>query len=343
MNIQLTPLFKRGDDLEHVSMVPHGPVFLEIPGSGEPIAIAGEGLIVGSLEYLLSAEKKRIHGLYVANKNPIHNFSSDDLDEMLLDYDFGFGANKFLSQLLEATNKVILSLSKQITKEIKKYKVRATHFAHLVDDLREISFVSGLEFIKPIVQEESNTQMYRDGSLFAREHKVRSIYTTSEPLTEFIESHKKDASICQEGNLADSMYVLLEGRVSVTKEGRYIASITEKGEAFGELSLFLGTNRTASLTAEVDTKLYVIRQSNLVRFHRRYGDMFANIAATLANRVKDNIQRASYFTEILKEGPRVEQASQIKLASFHEQLIKIAVSSHNELLRGLLVKYSVIQ
>lgn len=341
MNIELVPLFKKGDTLNHVSMVPHGPIFLEMPGS-ELITIAGEGLIVGSLEFLLNNEKNRIHSLFIGKNSSIHSFDNDALDEMLLDYDFGFNANKFLSQLLEATNKVILVLSKQITKEIRKYKVRANHFAHLLDDLKELSVVSGLEVLKGFTDREMQSQMYKDGCLFAKENRIRSIYTTSEPLTEFIESYKKDTSICQEGNLADSMYILLEGRVSVTKEGRYLASITEEGEAFGELSLFLQSNRTASLTAETDTKLYVVRQNNLPKFHRRYGDMFANIGSTLAIRIKDNIERATHFSAMLEDGPSVENASLVKLANFHEQLVKAAVELHSETLRALLVKYSVI-
>jgi len=340
MNLELTPIFKKGDKLTHASLVPAGPVFVEIPGC-EIITIAGENLIVGTMEFLLENEPDRICGMYITKDSSVHLFSNEDLNEMILDYDFGFGTNKFLSQLLEATNKIILDLSKKITKEIRKYKVRAAHFTHLVDDLEKLSALSTLRQLKDIVKKEKETILYQDGILFSRENRVRAIYTSAEPITEFIEIYKKDTSICQEGSLADSMYVLLDGKVSVTKEGRYIASISEPGEAFGELSLFLQSNRTASLTAEENTKLYVIKQANLVKFHRRYGDVFANIASTLANRIKDNIVRTNHFSEMLKNGPAVENESRVRLANFHEQLIKLQNELHSEALRNLLVKYSV--
>ncbi len=340
MNLELQPIFKKGDKLTHASLVPAGPVFVEVPGA-EIITIAGENLIVGTLEFLLENQADRICGMYVTKGSGVHLFSNDDLNEMILDYDFGFGTNKFLSQLLEATNKIILDLSKKITKEIRKYKVRAAHFTHLVDDLERLSALSTLRQLKEVVKKEKASILYQDGTLFSRENRVRAIYTNAEPITEFIEIYKKDTSICQEGNLADSMFVLLEGKVPVTKEGRYIASITEPGEAFGELSLFLQSSRTASLTAEENTKLYVIKQANLVKFHRRYGDVFANVASTLATRIRDNIDRTYHFSEMLKNGPEVENESRIKLATFHELLIRMQNELHSEALKNMLTKYSV--
>ncbi len=341
MNLQLTPIFKRGDPLDHACLILKGPVFIEIPGL-ELIPISGDNLIVGALEFLLEDQKQRIFGCSITKGTAINAFSNEDLNEMILTFDFGMGTNRFLSQLLEATNKVILEVSKKVTKEIRKYKVRAAHFAHLIDDLEKISALSTLRPLREIVNKEKSSVLYKDGSLFSRENRVRAIYTSSEPITEFIESYKKDTSICQEGNLADSMYVLLEGKVSVTKEGRYIASISEAGEAFGELSLFLQSNRTASLTAEEDTKLYVLRQENLPKFHRRYGDVFANIASTLASRIKDNIDRTTHFSEMLKNSPKVEEESRIKLSKFHEQLVKLQIEIRSEALRALLNKYSVV-
>ncbi|MBN2419333.1 MAG: protein kinase [Deltaproteobacteria bacterium] len=60
--------------------------------------------------------------------------------------------------------------------------------------------------------------------------------------------------IMNEGEIDDSFYVILSGRVVVKKDDTVIASVS-RGECFGEMAYLSGDSRVASVTAEIDTIL----------------------------------------------------------------------------------------
>src|SRR5688500_2421683 len=68
-------------------------------------------------------------------------------------------------------------------------------------------------------------------------------------------SASKGTKLFDEGASGDSIVVLLEGRVDITKSGQSLAQLGE-GSVFGEMSLLgEGGTRTATATALSDTKL----------------------------------------------------------------------------------------
>lgn len=71
-------------------------------------------------------------------------------------------------------------------------------------------------------------------------------------------SAAKGTKLFDEGASGDSIIVLLEGKVDITKSGQSLAQLGE-GSVFGEMSLLgEGGTRTATATATSDTKLLKI-------------------------------------------------------------------------------------
>jgi CRP-like cAMP-binding protein len=56
----------------------------------------------------------------------------------------------------------------------------------------------------------------------------------------------------------DSIYFLLEGSVKVTKDGYEVAVISDKGAVFGEMSILLDSEHSASVQCLEDSKFYHI-------------------------------------------------------------------------------------
>jgi CRP-like cAMP-binding protein len=66
-------------------------------------------------------------------------------------------------------------------------------------------------------------------------------------------------TIVNEGENGTEFFVILEGTVSVSREGRRIATLGP-GSAFGELALLVDAPRNATVVADTDVGLVVVAQ-----------------------------------------------------------------------------------
>ena len=64
--------------------------------------------------------------------------------------------------------------------------------------------------------------------------------------------------VVREGGRTGHLYVLIEGRLEVTKGGTVVASITEPGAVLGEMSVLLDKPHTATVRAAADSVIYEI-------------------------------------------------------------------------------------
>ncbi|MEG4250012.1 cyclic nucleotide-binding domain-containing protein [Microcoleus sp. Pol10D4] len=91
--------------------------------------------------------------------------------------------------------------------------------------------------------------------------------------------------ICKENDPGDSFYIILSGAVEVLsqKAGQYIATLHE-GEFFGEISLLLGTPRTATVKTSEDAILFVVERHDLQKLLREQPNLADQIAQKLSER-----------------------------------------------------------
>jgi CRP-like cAMP-binding protein len=73
-------------------------------------------------------------------------------------------------------------------------------------------------------------------------------------------------TICMEGEIGDTMYVILNGEVSIHKTGkteRHILCVLEKKSIFGEMSLLDGSPRSASAIADSPLSVLIISKEGI--------------------------------------------------------------------------------
>ncbi|NVL93005.1 MAG: TIGR02266 family protein [Desulfobacterales bacterium] len=113
------------------------------------------------------------------------------------------------------------------------------------------------------------------------------------------ESYKDGQIIFKEGSAGNWIYVVLSGSVEISKtiEGRrFILTVLESGEVFGELGYFGAINRTATARAVGTTTLGVIDRAFLDQEFNKLSGFFRAILVSEVRRFKEMIDRACGFT-----------------------------------------------
>lgn len=98
--------------------------------------------------------------------------------------------------------------------------------------------------------------------------------------------------ITREDANASNVYVILKGKVSITKDRKYdkrkhqLATLSN-GDCIGEMATLLEGKRTANIIAIVDTYLYSITAENIAKLEQSaQTTIYRKMATSLAHRLK---------------------------------------------------------
>lgn len=108
-----------------------------------------------------------------------------------------------------------------------------------------------------------------------------------------IHIHRGD-NVVQQGEAADSLYVVVSGRFAVEVEGHAgtVAEIT-RGSTIGEIAFFAGGNRTATVRAIRDGIVVRLTRADFDAISKNSSAVWAAITATLAERLAAETRRGS--------------------------------------------------
>jgi CRP/FNR family transcriptional regulator/CRP/FNR family cyclic AMP-dependent transcriptional regulator len=107
----------------------------------------------------------------------------------------------------------------------------------------------------------------------------------------------KHKTIVEEGLPGDYMYVIREGRVSVSKlsdDGREkILEFLEAGDFFGEMSLLDNAPRSASVRALTETRILALSRNDFLAVLRKSPDLAMAVITELTRRLRQIDEQAS--------------------------------------------------
>ena len=88
--------------------------------------------------------------------------------------------------------------------------------------------------------------------------------------------YAKGATICEEGEPGDALYLVYKGEVVVTKKGwTEPVALLDDGDFFGEMALLFGEPRSATVTTEGETVVFCLAEEDFQRVIRKTPDMAA--------------------------------------------------------------------
>jgi CRP-like cAMP-binding protein len=103
--------------------------------------------------------------------------------------------------------------------------------------------------------------------------------------------YPKGASIFKEGQQADGLYVIIRGRVSLTKDGQEVVSFGEK-EALGAWTLFEAESRVMSALAAEETLLLKVDREDFYDLLLDYPELGQSILKAVVKRLRGLITKA---------------------------------------------------
>jgi diguanylate cyclase (GGDEF)-like protein len=121
------------------------------------------------------------------------------------------------------------------------------------------------------------------------------------------EHYKKGQIIINDSESAsDKMYILLEGTVGVFKNYREDSEVhitnLEIGDFFGEMSLFLNRERTATIVANENVTVYVIDRTSIFEHLRRYPESAFSFIQVLCMRLDNtNVTSAKNSVQYMED------------------------------------------
>jgi len=113
-----------------------------------------------------------------------------------------------------------------------------------------------------------------------------------------IKTYAKNTTIIYEGDISDSLYILLSGRARVFSSDEQGKELTlkslAKGDYFGEMSLLDDSPRSASITTLEDVKVAVIAKEHFMQCMLEHPSIAINLSSELCRRLR-------FTTENLKD------------------------------------------
>ena len=91
-------------------------------------------------------------------------------------------------------------------------------------------------------------------------------------------------ALCKEGEVGEEFFVIVEGEVEVTKDGKTLATRTG-GEFFGEIALIQDSPRMATVTAQTPLRFFVLTRKAFRQLVREHPEVENKVLQALARRL----------------------------------------------------------
>jgi CRP-like cAMP-binding protein len=90
--------------------------------------------------------------------------------------------------------------------------------------------------------------------------------------------------LCKEGEVGQEFFVIIDGEVEVTKDGKRVAT-RAAGEFFGEIALLEATRRMATVTAQTPLRFFVLTRRDFRQLIRDNPGVERKVLQAVARRL----------------------------------------------------------
>jgi CRP-like cAMP-binding protein len=137
--------------------------------------------------------------------------------------------------------------------------------------------------------------------------------------------YKTGSTIVHQGEKGDDIFILKHGAVTVLVDDQIVGLINAPDTVFGEMSYFLGVNRTATIEAVEDSEVIVIPGDTLFNLVFRKPEIGIDLMKILSDRLKVTTKYAVRLErdiiEYRNELRRMQDLKEEKITSIEDELL----------------------
>lgn len=267
-------------------------------------SVKGNNLIIGSTEiiltHILSMQTERMESAVSTGESSIKKISVNKFLEGMESFPFLMNTSIVLAKQVLLTNRIINKNIDQLEGVEKIIRDLAITYYRAVSAVNTEYEKRKLPWLNDILKKHLTTLTYKRGEAFCKSQQSITV-ETSHHLSESMVEYPRGSIICSEGTSGEEMYILQAGSIDVEIKGNKVATIDQPGTVFGEMALLLNETRTATLRANNNTVITVIKKKMLKQICEKDGDLLKSVAVSLARRHYFNIIKINTVNKALIE------------------------------------------
>jgi len=302
-------IYSYGDESGKAFLLKKGTVHIEIT-KDEKIPLPGENLIVGAIEPLLEKKQKkkvpRIFSFYSDEDTDVAPVAVSVLHSLIPKFHIGFNLCFFLATTVKLTNEKYKKRIENKDKEQKEYNQNAVKYFTALSEIDGLAQKLRFPDLITLTAELRNELIYETGKILKQQEKTLFQITGDNQASNML---NENTVLCKEKEEGDELFILEQGTISVKIGDNEVAQIKEPGTVIGEMALFLGEVRTATLATLTKCRITKLKKADLESFCSTNKEFFPHIAQTLAGRINNNFVLIRAFDQQYAEEPHTVKES----------------------------------
>ena len=302
-------LYSIGQNADCAYLLRGGEIEYQITDTNR-VRITGNGIIIGASEILLSMSRKEPvprHAslVRVSPETQLNAIPAAKLASFITTYAIGFSVAHHIAVTITRLHPLLADTMGNLT-ETERYTCDlARLYVESLKHLEHESEDKNFPWLFSLIEKGKETEAYTFGLSISDTTEEKKIDVALANLSQYRQVYPKGTVICKEGEKAEEMFILADGKIEVRVKNLPVDIISSKSAIIGEMGLILGQPRTATLRALNNCNIIRINARDMESIFKNDSDTFFNMLSSLAIRERMNCER---IREYSRKAGQTEQA-----------------------------------
>lgn len=296
-------LYKLASSPSEAFLLNEGSVYFFVTDA-DKYMLKGNNLILGATELilgsLLGTPSQRIETALAEAGAKVKKIPADKFLSSMNNYSVIANVSMVIAKQVLLTNQIINKNFGSLGGEEKKVRDISIEYFRIVSRLKKEYAKRKFPWLNALIDKYENSLLCKRGESFDRSAEPMRI-SSPIALSDTTLQYEKDTVICEEGSIGDEMYILQSGSIDVYIGDNRITTISDQGYVFGEMALFLGEKRSATLKARNNVVLTRLRKDDLREIAAKHGDVLLSILTSLAKKHFYNTEKIVSINNLIIE------------------------------------------